>query len=212
MMQTYRHTYHICITRVNRTSVYGTLLVDGSLLSCSRASGIPFRPFATTATTNAPRAEGPKGHWSNVKSNAFIIIITHYLSFIWTIWTYLDQCVLVPYSLWVFHRSPNLCKQCCRPAQVLDAHEEATAACSIFGVATQHEANGIQWNRIDGMKRIIWILDTRSLESHEDGTGDEVGEIPGDSGDVDDQELAALLGAALEDTTHWAETQLRAQM
>ena len=62
------------------------------------------------------------------------------------------------------------------------------------------------------MKRIIWILDTRSLESHEDGTGDEVGEIPGDSGDVDDQELAALLGAASEDTTHWAETQLRAQM
>ena len=87
MMQTYRHTYHICITRVNRTSVYGTLLVDGSLLSCSRASGIPFRPFATTATTNAPRAEGPKGHWSNVKSNAFIIIIYHSFGPFGHIWT-----------------------------------------------------------------------------------------------------------------------------
>lgn len=43
-------------------------------------------------------------------------------------------------------------------------------------------------------------LPAQVLDAHEeDGTGDEVGEIPGDSGDVDDQELAALLGAALEE-------------
>eukprot|EP00435_Cladocopium_sp_Y103_P066047 s35_g28.t1 len=73
--------------------------------------------------------------------------------------------------------------------------------------ALQDPYGGLNRSNSIDLTEAEWDVDLEDLpaevlDAHEeatDGIAYEVGEVPRDSGDVDDQELAALLGAALED-------------
>lgn len=92
-----------------------------------------------------------------------------------------------------------------RATQRTQVSKAATTRPSLGIPALEDPYGGLNKSNSIDLTETDWDVDLEGLPAEvldgheEDGTGDEVSEVPGDSGDVDDQELAALLGAALEE-------------